>query len=167
MKFEAAPEVEKIESVDPGVTTELQWENSESTAQVCWHKVGAEQPLRDAGSMIQSESAVRKVANLHVAELSQTGICNSGMANDAFQINVDIKGGVCRYCIYMYIYTLNTEYRSFTLVEVNPPAYCFFCGFVQTAEPSHSDLLSEISDDSIPCTVERKGDQTLLQPKHT
>lgn len=65
------------------------------------------------------------------------------------------------------MHILNTEYRSFTLVEVNPSAYCFLCGFVQTAEPSHSDLLSEISDDSIPCTVERKGDQTLLQPKHT
>lgn len=103
VKFDAAPEVKKIESVDPGVTTELQWENSESTAQVCWHKVGTE-PLHDAGSVIQSESAVRKVTNLHVTELSQPGICNSITANDAFQINVDIKGGVS--LLYAY-----TQYR--------------------------------------------------------
>ncbi|XP_048094814.1 obscurin-like protein 1 isoform X1 [Alosa alosa] len=116
VKFEVAPEVEKIESIDPGVTTVLPWENSESTAQVCWNRVGTEL-LHEAGTMIQPENAVRKVTNLHMAELSQTGICNSVTANDAFQINVDIKG----------------------------------------AEPTHSDLLSEISDDSIPCTVERKA----------
>ncbi|XP_041940392.1 obscurin-like protein 1 isoform X3 [Alosa sapidissima] len=115
VKFEVAPEVEKIESIDPGVTTVLPWENSESTAQVCWNRVGTEL-LHEAGTMIQPENAVRKVTNLHMAELSQTGICNSVTANDAFQINVDIKG-----------------------------------------EPTHSDLLSEISDDSIPCTVERKA----------
>ncbi|XP_031441608.1 obscurin-like protein 1 isoform X3 [Clupea harengus] len=116
VKFEAAAEVERIESVDPSVTTVLQWESSESTAQVCWHKVGSEL-LHEAGTMIPSESAVRKLTNLRVAELSQTGICNSVKANDAFQINVDIKG----------------------------------------AEPSHSDPLSEISDDSIQCTVDRKA----------
>ncbi|KAL2081273.1 hypothetical protein ACEWY4_023126 [Coilia grayii] len=116
VKFEATPEVEKIESVDPGVTTVPLWETTESTAQVCWHKVETDL-LHDAGPITQSDSAVRKLANLHMAELSQTGIRDSITANDARQINVDIKG----------------------------------------AEPSHSDPFSEISDDSIQCTVERKA----------
>ncbi|XP_063069270.1 obscurin isoform X4 [Engraulis encrasicolus] len=115
--FEAAPEVEKIESVDPGVSTVPQWETVDPTAQASWHKAETE-PFHEAGPVTQStDSGERTLANLRTAELISTGIRDSDSikADEDRQVNVDIKG-----------------------------------------VPSHTDPLSEISDDSIQCTVERK-----------
>ncbi|XP_063069285.1 obscurin isoform X17 [Engraulis encrasicolus] len=117
--FEAAPEVEKIESVDPGVSTVPQWETVDPTAQASWHKAETE-PFHEAGPVTQStDSGERTLANLRTAELISTGIRDSDSikADEDRQVNVDIKGAV----------------------------------------PSHTDPLSEISDDSIQCTVERKA----------
>ena len=42
----------------------------------------------------------------------------------------------------------------------------FFVAFL-TAELSHSEVyMGEICDDSVPCTVDKKGDIMLLHPEH-
>lgn len=98
--FEAAPEVEKIESVDPGVSTVPQWETVDPTAQASWHKAETE-PFHEAGPVTQStDSGERTLANLRTAELISTGIRDSDSikADEGRQVNVDIKGGVCHFC---------------------------------------------------------------------